>query len=658
MASLLDRTSARWRSWSPRTRRRLAVLLAVLFAWTAAVAGANRPAVRSRLRASIRERLARRLPGAEIGARLSVDPLFRVDFGPLLLPAERKGAPPLFRAERVRVRANLWALLAGRLEPASVRFYAVRIEPGARLVELRALADRLTHRPGARPPTVEPVRSAPRDWPSIHLRDATLVLTQAGRDLPIGPLDVAVGRRRSATDDELEVAVSHRRGGRAWAQLHRAGDGYRLRGSVLELAPSALPDPLAQAATRWSAGSISADLVLTGSATGPATGRFRGRLDRTWLAGERLAAEPVGPVTVDLEGDVVADPSERRLALHDGALRLLGVVEAQVDAEVRLGPGLPFSLALSFPGVDYAALADALPAPLRPPSDAPAPTGPLSFRFAVEGPFREPSAWTVDASLDLSKLREAARRAPPAALRSAFTWRAEAEPGGRPAIVVGPENPDFVPLGALPEHVVRAVTTSEDAGFFAHPGFDFVELRNAFAQGTAAGRVVRGASTITQQLAKNLFLSRERTLARKAREAMVTVGLEASIPKARLLEIYLNIAEWGPGLWGVGPAARHYFGKPAPELTIREAAFLASVIPNPIRYHGYFTRGGLDDAWNDRLRVILLHMAEQGVVTEDQLIEALEAPLLFANGASALEPVAQEPVAPDAPPSPSSSLKE
>ena len=184
----------------------------------------------------------------------------------------------------------------------------------------------------------------------------------------------------------------------------------------------------------------------------------------------------------------------------------------------------------------------------------------------------------------------------------------------------------------LPEHVVRAVTTSEDGGFFGHPGFDFEELRNALAQGAEVGHVVRGGSTITQQLAKNLYLSTERTLARKVREAVVTVGLEAAVPKRRLLEIYLNVVEWGPGLHGVGPAARHWFGKDARALTPREAAFLASVIPNPVRYHFMYERGFPTETWEARVNDLLFKMAGQGVLTDDQLAEALVAPLWFAGG--------------------------
>ncbi len=189
-----------------------------------------------------------------------------------------------------------------------------------------------------------------------------------------------------------------------------------------------------------------------------------------------------------------------------------------------------------------------------------------------------------------------------------------------------------MPIDALPEHVVRAVTSSEDGGFFGHSGFDFDELRTALAEGAEAGRVVRGGSTITQQLAKNLFLSPDRTLARKVREAVITIGLEASVPKRRLLEIYLNVAEWGPGLWGIGPAARHWFGKDARELTAKEAAFLASIIPSPIRYHVMYDRGFPTDRWETHVNQLLLKMTEQGALSEEQAVEGIEAPLYFRGG--------------------------
>jgi monofunctional biosynthetic peptidoglycan transglycosylase len=264
-----------------------------------------------------------------------------------------------------------------------------------------------------------------------------------------------------------------------------------------------------------------------------------------------------------------------------------------------------------------------------------------------------PEEWTLQAGLDLGPLREAARRLSPdlhrpaergsgggagrPALADPFVHRPPLDGGGRgPELQIGPQSPDFVPVAELPEHVIRAVTSAEDAGFFGHPGFELEEVKNAIAQGVRRGRLVRGGSTISQQVAKNLFLDGERTFARKVREAVATVGLEATLPKRRILEIYLNIAEWGPGVWGIGPAARHWFGKDARALTPKEAAFLASVIPNPIRYHELlFARGEPTEAWEARVRGLLYTMAEQGALSEQELFGALVQPVNFTSTATA-----------------------
>jgi monofunctional biosynthetic peptidoglycan transglycosylase len=233
-------------------------------------------------------------------------------------------------------------------------------------------------------------------------------------------------------------------------------------------------------------------------------------------------------------------------------------------------------------------------------------------------------------------MREVSRRGRPVALRSSFRFTPTSGAGPAPAtpraFEVAAANPRFVPIGELPEHVVRAITTSEDAGFFAHHGFDFAELANAFAAGAERGRVVRGGSTITQQLAKNLYLSREKTLARKVREAAITIALEATVPKSRLLEIYLNIVEWGPGVYGIGPAAQHWFEADARSLTPKQAAFLASIIPSPLRYHGMRARGGVSENWEQHVNELLLKMAEQGALTGDELSHALGETIVFAGG--------------------------
>ncbi len=139
---------------------------------------------------------------------------------------------------------------------------------------------------------------------------------------------------------------------------------------------------------------------------------------------------------------------------------------------------------------------------------------------------------------------------------------------------------DWVPLQSISPNLMRAVIASEDARFCTHPGFDLVELRKAWEDWQAGGRL-RGASTITMQTAKNLFLWPGRDYLRKGLEAWITPWLDLAWPKGRILEVYLNIIEWAPGVYGAQAAARHHFNVNAADLTISQAARLAVVLPNP-----------------------------------------------------------------------------
>jgi monofunctional biosynthetic peptidoglycan transglycosylase len=139
----------------------------------------------------------------------------------------------------------------------------------------------------------------------------------------------------------------------------------------------------------------------------------------------------------------------------------------------------------------------------------------------------------------------------------------------------------WVPYVQISKHLRRAVLVAEDDAFFQHKGVDFVQLRRAIKESWKEGIPLRGASTITQQLAKNLYLSSARSPIRKFRELMITHRLEVALSKERILEIYLNVIEWGDGVWGVEAAAREHFAVPASALTREQAALLAGAIINP-----------------------------------------------------------------------------
>ncbi|MCL4799578.1 MAG: monofunctional biosynthetic peptidoglycan transglycosylase [Burkholderiales bacterium] len=142
----------------------------------------------------------------------------------------------------------------------------------------------------------------------------------------------------------------------------------------------------------------------------------------------------------------------------------------------------------------------------------------------------------------------------------------------------------WVDYGRISVQLKRAVIVAEDAKFVDHEGFDWEGIQRALEKNQRRGRVVAGGSTISQQLAKNLFLSGERSVLRKGQEALITIMLEAVMDKRRILEIYLNVAEWGEGVFGAEAAARHHYGVSAAALTPWQAARLAAMLPRP-RYY-------------------------------------------------------------------------
>jgi monofunctional biosynthetic peptidoglycan transglycosylase len=143
---------------------------------------------------------------------------------------------------------------------------------------------------------------------------------------------------------------------------------------------------------------------------------------------------------------------------------------------------------------------------------------------------------------------------------------------------------EWVPYNRISPNLKRAVIAAEDAKFLDHEGFDWEAIQKAMQKNEERGKVVAGASTITQQLSKNLFLSGSRSWLRKGQEAAITWMMERTLSKRRILEIYLNVAEWGEGVFGAEAAARYHFGVPAAALSPEQSSYLAAILPAPRRY--------------------------------------------------------------------------
>lgn len=188
----------------------------------------------------------------------------------------------------------------------------------------------------------------------------------------------------------------------------------------------------------------------------------------------------------------------------------------------------------------------------------------------------------------------------------------------------------WVPLSELPETVINAVVIAEDDTFFGHKGINYRATWDAFIHDLKKKKFARGGSTITQQMVKNVFLSREKTVGRKVREFILARQAEDLLTKSRILEIYLNEVEWGDNIYGIEAASRYYFDKQASELSAAEAALLAGMLPNP-RYFNPFKR---PDKARGRQERILFNMSLSKLLTEDEYQDALSSPLELRNESS------------------------
>lgn len=194
-------------------------------------------------------------------------------------------------------------------------------------------------------------------------------------------------------------------------------------------------------------------------------------------------------------------------------------------------------------------------------------------------------------------------------------WKGKYHP-----FVVGPKGRYWTPSARIPSEMKWAVILAEDSNFYRHDGFDVKAIKNAIKYDLEKKSLKRGASTITQQTAKNLFLSREKTITRKLKEIYLAYRMEQELTKGRIIEFYLNVVELGPMVYGIGHGAQYYFGKSASNLTPRECAFLAAMLPGPrVAYNPYKNLGKV----LKRSNMILRLLRQKGVLAEGEYKVAL-----------------------------------
>lgn len=369
----------------------------------------------------------------------------------------------------------------------------------------------------------------------------------------------------------------------------------------------------------------------------------------------RLGPRPVRHIGFNAEARGRLEPRAHTLRVDAASVDFRGV-RARMDLEVtkldklgrqqaraaRGGPGArPPAMRADFPAFRGALGVDTVPCQsvleALPPELVPSLKG-----FRLDGTFHSAVRAAIDTDnldemelgsevgIDGCRVREAPAAFSAARLFGDFQHAVEVEPGNWITFAVGRENPNFVPLDHISRNVVNSIMTTEDSNFLKHRGFIAHEFKSALKANLESGYFRFGASSITMQLVKNVLLSREKTLSRKLQELFLTWYLEHQLSKARILEIYLNVIEFGPGIYGIGRAAHHYFGKPASELSPKEAAFFSSILPNPKRGYKHYCNGPqLEERWEQYLNRILKYMHERGRLTDAEYQLATSTPLAF-----------------------------
>jgi len=359
-------------------------------------------------------------------------------------------------------------------------------------------------------------------------------------------------------------------------------------------------------------GTLSADLDLEASSPEQISIEGSLRLRELALASERIAAEPVENINIDLRGKGVWHPDERLLQIERGHVQM-GKARLLIGGEVERTPEhYRVDLTAKLPPTRCNDVVGAIPQDVL---------GSLA-RFQWSGNWSALTHISLDSrELEVTELSIRVRNL--CQFEKTPGWvRVERfqEPFRHRAIEpnetvfemrTGPGTRNWVPFAEISPFVTAAVISHEDGGFYEHGGFAPWAIRDALVRNLREGHYVVGASTISMQLAKNLYLQREKTIARKVQEVILTWWLENALNKDEILELYLNVIEYGPAVYGLRNAAAYYFGRDPIELSPAESAFLACMLPSPKRYHISYERGALSRSMKSKMRRLLEHMAKR-----------------------------------------------
>ena len=362
------------------------------------------------------------------------------------------------------------------------------------------------------------------------------------------------------------------------------------------------------------------------------------------ISDPRLADGTVRGIDVSLRGVVASKGDLRAWTLTGGGVEL-GKVRFELDGsyetiELKDGKRGPRLFATwSVPMVPCGDALSSMPKGLLPKLEGMEMQGTFGAHGRVAFDARLPDKTEVDLFLEQKcRVTKAPAVVSVERFKEPFELRVYDPKGNPRSARFGPGTAEWVSLEKISPHVVDALMVCEDGAFYHHNGFSAAAIRNAIIANIKAGKFAVGASTISMQLAKNVFLDRRKQLSRKLQEAVLTAWLEQAMGKSELLELYLNVIEFGPNLYGIGPAAWHWFGRPASDLDPVESIFLISILPSPVRRHSLWDKGEISDGYMQYVRALLKEAHARGKLEDEEYQAALARKLTFYKPGQPLPP--------------------
>jgi hypothetical protein len=389
----------------------------------------------------------------------------------------------------------------------------------------------------------------------------------------------------------------------------RADGSVRLRRISLALiAPFAPQLPLHNVEV----GTLSAELELAAGSSDQVSIEGSLRLRKLALASERIAPEPVENINIDVAGKGVWRPVDRLLHIEHGQVRM-NKTQVLIEGELeRTSEHYRVDVTAKLPPTGCNDVVGAIPEDVLGSLAAFEWSGNWSALSHVSLDSRELEATELSIRVrNLCQFERTPNWVRVERFQEPFHHRAVEPDETVFEMRTGPGTARWVAFAEISPFVPAAVISHEDGGFYDHGGFAPWAIRDALVRNLQEGRYVVGASTISMQLAKNLYLQREKTIARKVQEVILTWWLENALNKDEILELYLNVIEYGPSVYGLRHAAVYYFGREPIELSPAEAAFLACMLPSPKNYHVSYKRGALTRSMKSRMRRLLEHMAKR-----------------------------------------------